>query len=104
DSNQRFMGGYALMDVLLDATPFSGHTTTCEALWMGVPVLTLYGDRRAGRMSASVLKQVGMADWIAKTPEEYVRKAAALAKNTKHIADVRRGLRRRMLASALCDC
>jgi predicted O-linked N-acetylglucosamine transferase (SPINDLY family) len=104
DHQQTFFGGYALMDILLDTFPFCGHTTTCESLWMGVPVLTLYGDRRAGRMSASVLTQLGLEDWIARTPEQFVERAARACEETQRLAQLRQDLRRRMRASPLCDC
>jgi predicted O-linked N-acetylglucosamine transferase (SPINDLY family) len=104
DVEQGFFGGYARMDVLLDTIPFCGHTTTCESLWMGVPVLTLYGERRAGRMSASVLTQLGLTDWIARTPRQFVERAARAAAEIPRLAELRQDLRRRMLSSPLCDC
>ena len=58
---------YGEIDVLLDAFPWSGHATACEALWMGVPTLTLHGSRHAGRMAASILTSVGPTEWIAET-------------------------------------
>jgi predicted O-linked N-acetylglucosamine transferase (SPINDLY family) len=90
-------------DVLLDVWPWCGHTTACEALWMGVPVVTLLGGRHAGRMTASVLACLGLEDLVARTPEEYVRTAAALAADPGRRARLRDTLRSRMLASPLCD-
>lgn len=104
DVEQAFLGGYGQMDILLDTFPFSGHTTTCESLWMGVPVLTLYGNRRAGRMSASVLTQLGLTDWIARTPQDFVEIAVRASAEIARLAGLRWDLRRRMLASRLCDC
>jgi protein O-GlcNAc transferase len=98
-----FLGVYADVDVLLDAFPWCGHATTCEALWMGVPVLTLRGPRHAGRMSASILTCVGLTDLIAETPEEYRQKAVWLASDGERLADLRGSLRERMLRSPLCD-
>jgi predicted O-linked N-acetylglucosamine transferase (SPINDLY family) len=98
-----YLGVYRDIDVLLDAFPWSGHATACEALWMGVPVLTLYGNRHAGRMVASVLTQVGLPDLIAHTPEEYITAAARLAGDRDRLASLRAHLRERMLGSPLCN-
>jgi predicted O-linked N-acetylglucosamine transferase (SPINDLY family) len=97
------LGVYAEIDILLDAWPWGGHATACEALWQGVPVLTLRDDRHAGRMVASVLQCVGLGDLVADTPEEFVAKAAGLASATSRLAAVREGLRERVQRSALCD-
>ncbi|MGH8640468.1 MAG: tetratricopeptide repeat protein, partial [Burkholderiales bacterium] len=61
------------IDIALDTTPYSGGTTTCDALWMGVPVITVPGSRSSSRSAASLLTTAGLADWIASTPEDYVR-------------------------------
>jgi predicted O-linked N-acetylglucosamine transferase (SPINDLY family) len=98
-----YLAVYRDVDVLLDAFPWGGHATACEALWMGVPVVTLLGDRHAGRMVASVLMQVGLDEFIAPTPEEYVRQAAALAEDPERLAGLRSGLRERVRKSPLCD-
>jgi predicted O-linked N-acetylglucosamine transferase (SPINDLY family) len=87
------LGSYAEVDVALDPFPYNGTTTTCDALWMGVPVVTLFGDRQAGRMGASLLSRVGLADCIAETPADYVRIAAALAADTDRRDKLRRDLR-----------
>jgi predicted O-linked N-acetylglucosamine transferase (SPINDLY family) len=94
---------YREIDVLLDVFPWSGHATACEALWMGVPVLTLYGNRHAGRMVASVLTQLGLTELIARSPEEYVAAAVRLAGDRHRLAELRCHLRDRMLDSPLCD-
>jgi protein O-GlcNAc transferase len=94
---------YHRMDIALDPFPYNGTTTTCEALWMGVPVVTLRGDRHAGRVGASLLSQIGLTDLIADSVEEYVEIAVALAGNTGRLSDLRRVLRQRMAASPLCD-
>ncbi|MBT4741424.1 MAG: tetratricopeptide repeat protein, partial [Rhodospirillaceae bacterium] len=67
------------VDIVLDATPYNGTTTTCEALWMGVPVVTLCGDRPAGRVGASLLTQIDHREWIAETNDDYIRIASDLA-------------------------
>jgi predicted O-linked N-acetylglucosamine transferase (SPINDLY family) len=94
---------YGEIDVLLDTFPWSGHATACEALWMGVPVLTLVGDRHAGRMVASVLTRLGLTDCIARTPDEFVGKAVELAADPNRLASLRSRLRETMRGSPLCD-
>jgi predicted O-linked N-acetylglucosamine transferase (SPINDLY family) len=94
---------YEQIDVALDPFPYNGTTTTCEALWMGVPVVTLRGDRHSGRVGASLLSQVGLTDWIADSVARYVEIALALAANPGELQTVRRALRQRMAASSLCD-
>jgi predicted O-linked N-acetylglucosamine transferase (SPINDLY family) len=98
-----YLAVYRDVDVLLDSFPWGGHATACEALWMGVPVVTLPGDRHAGRMVASALTQVGLAELIARTPEEYVARAAALAGDPERLAALRDGLREQTRRSPLCD-
>jgi predicted O-linked N-acetylglucosamine transferase (SPINDLY family) len=94
---------YADVDVSLDAQPWSGHTTTCESLWMGVPMVTLRGRRAAGRMSANVLQAVGLPELVADTPEGFVEIAAALAADPAGLASRRRTLREQVARSPLCD-
>ena len=94
---------YHRVDIALDPFPYNGTTTTCEALWMGVPVITLRGDRHAGRVGASLLTQIGLTDLIAHSIEEYVDIAVALADNSGRLDDLRRALRPRMAGSTMCD-
>ncbi len=94
---------YGKIDIALDTFPYNGTTTTCEALWMGVPVVTLAGDRHAGRVGVSLLSRVGLTELIARTPEEYVKLAVELANDTGRLARLRAGLRERMENSSLCD-
>jgi predicted O-linked N-acetylglucosamine transferase (SPINDLY family) len=94
---------YGQIDVALDPFPWGGHTTACEALWMGVPTVTMLGQRYAGRMVASVLRTVGLPELIAETGAEYVRIAATLAADESRRGDMRASLRQQMLASPLCD-
>src|SRR5262249_21368184 len=94
---------YDGIDVALDTFPWCGHTTACEALWMGVPVRTPRGVRHAGRMPASALTGVGLQDLVADTPDAYRRLAVALAYDEARRAGLRATMRDRMLSSPLCD-
>jgi predicted O-linked N-acetylglucosamine transferase (SPINDLY family) len=94
---------YGRVDIGLDPFPYNGTTTTCEALWMGVPVVTLDGDTHRGRVGVSLLNQVGLPELIAATESEYVRLAGELAKDPDRLVRLRRGLRERMAASPLMD-
>jgi protein O-GlcNAc transferase len=101
--DQAHLALYDRIDIALDPFPYNGTTTTCEALWMGVPVVTLRGDRHAGRVGASLLTQVGVTDLITDSVEAYVMTAVALAGDPARLTDLRRSLRPRMTASPLCD-
>lgn len=94
---------YERLDIALDPVPYAGTTTTCEAMWMGVPVVAHRGEMHAGRVGASLLTQVGLQDYIARDEDDYVRIAAALASDLARREDVRTTLRDRMRASPLCD-
>jgi protein O-GlcNAc transferase len=94
---------FGRVDIALDTTPFSGGTTTCDALWMGTPVITVPGTRSWSRSAASILTTLGLQDWIAVSPEDYVRLAVQYARNPSTIAGLRRSLRSRMLESPLMD-
>ncbi len=93
---------YNEIDIALDTFPFSGGVTTCEALWMGVPVLTLTGATVASRNSAALLARVGLTDMAVQTPEQYVAKAVSLANELERLTKVRQELRQRM-ATTLCN-
>ena len=102
-SRQEYLAVYNRVDIVLDTFPYNGGTTTCEALWMGVPVVTLYGDRTVSRMSAGMLGQVGMSDLVAQSEADYIGIAAGLAGDPARLAELRAGLRPRMQESPLCD-
>jgi predicted O-linked N-acetylglucosamine transferase (SPINDLY family) len=97
------LAGYNEIDVALDPTPYNGTTTSCDALWMGVPVVALAGDRHAARVGASLLFHAGLAELIAETPDRYVAIAAGLATDPARLAGLRANLRPRLDASPLGD-
>jgi predicted O-linked N-acetylglucosamine transferase (SPINDLY family)/predicted SAM-dependent methyltransferase len=94
---------YNDIDVALDTFPYNGTTTTCEALWMGVPVVSLAGNSHVSRVGLSLLERVGLADLVAAGPDEYVAKAAALARDARRLSGLREGLRQRLRSSPLLD-
>jgi len=94
---------YGQADIALDTFPCNGFTTTCEALWMGVPVISQIGQCHVSRIGLSILNTVGLDFLAAFTPEEYVAKAIALAANSKALAKLRSSIRPLMKDSALCD-
>lgn len=97
------LGLYGQVDIALDTFPCNGFTTTCEALWMGVPVISLVGECHASRIGLSIFNTVGLDFLAALTSDEYVAKAAALAANYQALAQLRSSMRQRMKDSALCD-
>jgi protein O-GlcNAc transferase len=94
---------FNLMDIALDPFPMQGATTTAETLWMGVPVVSLRGERAIQRMSSSILSAVGCENWIAETPESYVEKVLELAQDKTQRDEESRTLRSRMEQSVFCD-
>ena len=94
---------YQRVDIALDAFPYHGTTTTCEALWMGVPVVTLGGDRHASRVGCSLLTHAGLPELIAHSTDEFVAIACALARSPQRLATYRSVLRQQMSGSVLLD-
>jgi protein O-GlcNAc transferase len=104
-SSQRevYLAAHAEVDMILDTFPYPGGTTTCEALWMGVPTLTLAGDSLLTRQGASLLTAAGLEEWVATSKEEYIAKAIALTSDKPKLAALRTGLRQQVLTSPLFD-
>ena len=102
-SHDELLNCYNRVDVALDTWPYSGGLTTCEALWMGVPVITYPGPTFAGRHSATHLVNAGFPEWVADSWDDYVKKAAELAKSTDQLGKLRGELRERVASSVLCD-
>jgi len=94
---------YGGIDIGLDPFPWNGHTTTCHALWMGVPVVALAGRRHASRMSLSVLSNLSLSDWIARDEQAYVDTAVERASHLDDLQELRSTMRDRLLHSSLCD-
>ena len=96
------MGEYGDIDIALDPTPYNGGTTTLQALWMGVPVITLAGGNFVSRMGASFLRTLGRTEWVAASDEDYISIAADLAGDIMTLRQARADNRARMAASGLC--
>jgi predicted O-linked N-acetylglucosamine transferase (SPINDLY family) len=97
------LAAYQRVDIALDPFPYPGGTTSMEALWMGVPVLTKRGDRFLSHMGESILHHAGLPDWIARDEDDYVAKAIQFAGDLPKLAALRAGLRQQVLASPLFD-
>ncbi len=102
-SRPAYLTAHAEIDMILDTFPYPGGTTTCEALWMGVPTLTLAGNTMLARQGAGLLKTAGLDGWVACCEEEYILKACALSSDLPRLAILRQTLRDSILASPLCD-
>ncbi len=102
-SRLHYLQRLSQIDLALDPSPYTGETTTCDGLWMGVPAVTLTGNSMASRRGASILSNVGLAHWIAQTPEEYVAIAARMAEDLESLSSLRASLRERMRQSPLTD-
>ena len=100
---EAYLAAYHGVDIVLDPFPYPGGTTTVEGLWMGVPALTLRGDRFIGHQGETILRNVSLADWIAADLDDYVARAIRLASDLDGLAALRDSLRARLLASPLCD-
>lgn len=97
------LGRYSQIDIALDPFPYNGTTTNCEALWMGVPVITLAGRSHVSRVTTSQLSNLGLHEMIAQTPDDYIQIAETLASDVDRLRALREGMRERMSASPMMD-
>ena len=102
-AHRELFGFYSQVDIALDPFPYNGATTSCEALAMGVPVVTLRGNRFISRVGSSILHNAGLDELVTASETEYVEKALALGRNRALLAEMRATMRTRLGASALCD-
>jgi protein O-GlcNAc transferase len=102
-SREKYFLRYHELDICFDPFPFNGHTSSMDALWMGVPTVTLRGKTAVGRGGVSILSNVGLTDWIAENREQYVSIAAKMAGDLPRLAELRGNLRARMRTSPLMD-
>jgi predicted O-linked N-acetylglucosamine transferase (SPINDLY family) len=100
---QEYLKLYHRIDLALDTFPYNGHTTSLDAMWMGVPTITLIGDSPVGRAGLCQLANIGMTGLVAKSAEDYMRIALELASNSSRLAELRASLRHRMQQSPLMD-
>lgn len=98
-----YLNSYSQVDIILDTFPWSGSITTCESLWMGVPVLTLNGNNIIGRQTTSILEELNMSEWIAETKDNYIEKAVKLSSDINYLNKMRGDLREKFLKSSICD-
>ncbi len=102
-SRQSHLDLYNQIDIALDPFPYNGTTTSCEALWMGVPIITLCGERHVSRVGTSILSRLGLTELIAENESDYIGKAVQLAGDMERLRELRASLRQRMQDSPLCD-
>jgi protein O-GlcNAc transferase len=98
-----YLEHYHAIDIGLDTLPYNGHTTSLDSYWMGVPVITLVGHTAIARAGWSQLNNLGLPELAAQSPTDFVRIAADLARDTKHLTHLRSTLRQRMQQSPLMN-
>jgi len=97
------LASYNRVDIALDPFPYPGGTTSVESLWMGVPVITMKGDRFLARVGETIAQNIGMPEWIATSPDDYVAKAVDLSRDLNRLSAARAGLRQKIESSPLFD-
>jgi predicted O-linked N-acetylglucosamine transferase (SPINDLY family) len=100
---EQYLRQYHQIDIALDPFPYNGHMTSCDAFWMGVPVVSLRGRSSVGRGGVSLLSNLGMTECLADNADQYVSIASEMASDLPRLASIRASLRQRMQASPLCD-
>jgi predicted O-linked N-acetylglucosamine transferase (SPINDLY family) len=106
EEHYEFLKAYDRIDIVLDTFPYNGGTSTTEAIWQGVPVIAFHGDRWASRTSASILREGGLGEFVARDLEDYVASAArwAASPDTRdRLGELRRTMRSKLSASPVCD-
>jgi predicted O-linked N-acetylglucosamine transferase (SPINDLY family) len=103
ESREQYLAAYQRVDIALDPFPFPGGTTSAEGLWMGVPVLTLAGERFLSRQGVGILMNTGLPDWVARDKEDYVALATAHAADLQRLSELRNELRQQVLKSPFMD-
>jgi protein O-GlcNAc transferase len=102
-SYREHLNTYNRIDICLDTFPYHGTTTTCEALWMGVPIISLSGNSHASRVGTSILSNIGLPELIAKSRDKYLEIAINLSKDLKSLQSLRKKCRHMMLHSPLTE-
>jgi protein O-GlcNAc transferase len=102
-SHSAFLATYQRIDIALDCLPYNGHTTSLDAFWMGVPVVTQVGETVVGRAGASMARNLGLEELVAHDADGFVRIATELARSPERLSELRRGLRERLRRSPLMD-
>ena len=102
-NSENIFEGLGDVDILLDSFPHSGGTMLFDAVWMGVPVITMASDRPVGRIGTSLMTNLGLPDWVATSEQEYVDKAVTMANEEALLAALRTGMRQRMKQSPVMD-
>lgn len=102
-AKEEHMASYGKVDIALDTFPYNGTTTTCDTLWMGIPVITRAGRSHVSRVGVSLLTRVGISELIANTEEEYIEHAVRLANDLERLSYLRQNLRKMVESSGLCD-
>ena len=100
---EEYLKTYSEVDIVLDTFPFNGLATTCEAMWMGVPVLTLKGNTMASRQGAMLVSSAGLKDWIVENKDDYVKKAIEFSNNLEELESLRFDLRLKMFDSPITN-
>jgi predicted O-linked N-acetylglucosamine transferase (SPINDLY family) len=102
-AHYEFLETYNQIDIALDTFPYNGGTTTTEAIWQGVPVITFWGDRWVSRTSASILRAGNLGRFVNPNLDAYIEQAIALADSPHKLGDLRHNMRRHLRASQVCD-